>query len=72
MLECPRGLRGATQVRLCSHAWVQIPLQAILYARVAQLVERRTYNAEVESSNLSVSTIFLLTTNSKIQIHFIE
>ena len=23
---CPRGLRGQTQVLMCSHSWVQIPL----------------------------------------------
>ncbi len=28
MQRCPSGPRGSTQVRMCSHSWVQIPLVA--------------------------------------------
>ena len=29
MTVCPSGLRGQTQVLMCSHSWVQIPLLSI-------------------------------------------
>ena len=64
LARIPERSKGRVLRSRASASWVRIPLRAQnlkLQAPIAQLVERRAYNAEVESSSLSGSTLNLPT-----------